>query len=127
MGMQSQSDLGELIDRYCAVWSEPSPGRRADLLAQVWAHDATYTDPSVHATTPEELLAHIEKVLSRRPGSRVIRTSPVDAHHGIARFSWHVLQADGVARPDGLDIAELSADGTRIRRVIGFFGPLRAR
>jgi uncharacterized protein YndB with AHSA1/START domain len=122
----SQSEaLSQLIDRYCGVWSEPSSSRRAELLDQVWAPDATYTDPSVHAATGAELLAHIESVVARRPGSRVVRTSTVDIHHGIARFSWRVVQADGVALPDGLDIAELSSDGRRIRRIVGFFGPLR--
>jgi len=119
--------LTELIDRYCEVWNEPNPDRRAELLAQVWADDATYTDPSVHAATSGELLAHIEKVRARRPGSKVVRTSAVDFHHGLARFSWHVVQADGSALPDGLDVAELSADGKRLERIVGFFGPLRGR
>jgi hypothetical protein len=126
MGEQIQANaLTELIDRYCAVWNEPSPSRRGELLAQVWAHDATYTDPTVHAATSEELLTHIEDVRARRPGSRVVRTSAIDFHHGLARFSWHVVQADGVALPDGLDVAEVSSDNKRIRRIFGFFGPLR--
>jgi hypothetical protein len=109
--VNEQAQLGvvtELIDRYCTVWSEPSPSRRANLLAQVWADDATYTDPTVHATSSAELLTHIEKVLARRPGARVVRTSVVEVHHGVARFSWHVIQADGTSLPDGLDIAEFS-------------------
>jgi SnoaL-like domain len=126
MDEQIQSDaLTELIDRYCAVWSEPSASRRAELLAQVWTQDATYTDPRVHTTTSAELLDHIAKVLAIRPGAKVVRTSDVDVHHGVARFSWHVVQADGSALPDGLDIAEFSSDGKRIRRIVGFFGPLR--
>jgi hypothetical protein len=126
MSEQIQSDARiELIDRYCAVWNEPSPDRRAELLAQVWAHDATYTDPSVHASTSGELLAHIEQVRARRPGSMVVRTSAIDFHHAIARFSWHVVQADGAALPDGLDVAEFSSDSKRIKRIVGFFGPLQ--
>ena len=128
MGEQIQSDaLVEVIDRYCEVWNEPSAGQRAELLAQVWAPDATYTDPSVHTTTPDELLTHIENVRARRPGSRVLRTSAIDFHHGVARFSWHVVQRDGAALPEGLDIAEFSSDGKRIQRIVGFFGPLRGR
>ena len=128
MGEQIQSDaLVEVIDRYCEVWNEPSAGQRAELLAQVWAPDATYTDPSVHTTTPDELLTHIENVRARRPGSRVLRTSAIDFHHGLARFSWHVVQTDGAALPEGLDIAEFSSDGKRIQRIVGFFGPLRGR
>jgi hypothetical protein len=94
------------------------------LLSAVWADGATYTDPSVSVTGAQELLAHIAKVQARRPGAKVIRTSAVDAHHGIARFHWRVLQADGTALPEGIDIAFLSADGARIERIIGFFGPL---
>lgn len=128
MSEQMQPDaVVELIDRYCAVWSEPSPNRRAELLAQVWADDATYTDPSIDAAKSDDLLAHIARVLVRRPGSTVTRTSTVDVHHGIARFSWHVIQADGTVLPDGLDIAELSPDGNRIQRIVGFFGPLQQR
>ena len=127
MSERTKSDaLTELIDRYCAVWNEPSSSRRAELLAKVWAKDATYTDPRVHATTSAGLLAHIERVLAKRPGAKVVRTSAVDVHHGVARFSWHVVQADGTALPDGLDIAEFSSDGQRIRRIIGFFGLLQA-
>ena len=116
--------LTELVDRYCAVWSEPDPSRRVELLAQVWTHDATYTDPSVDATSANALLGHIGKVLARRPGSRVVRTSTVDVHHGIGRFTWHVIQSDGTTLPDGLDIVEFSTDNNRIRRIIGFFGAL---
>ena len=117
-------DVTELIDRYCRVWNEPNPSIRADLLASVWATGATYTDPSVHASGAAELLAHIATVRERRPGASVLRTSAVDIHHRLARFAWHVVQADGIALPEGLDIAHISADGMRIERIIGFFGPL---
>jgi hypothetical protein len=113
-----------LIDRYCEVWIEPDAARRAVLLASVWDAGATYTDPTVHAADAGELLAHIAAVQARRPGARVVRTSAVDFHHGIARFAWHVVLADGTALPEGLDIAAFSADGMRIERIIGFFGPL---
>lgn len=124
MSPHDPTAVADLIDRYCTVWSDPSLQRRAELLAEVWAEGATYTDPTVHAATQAELLGHIDKVLARRPGACVVRTSSIDLHHGIARFSWHVVQADGTVLPDGLDIAELSQDGRRIARIIGFFGPL---
>lgn len=117
-------DASSLIDRYCEVWSEPDESKRMALLASVWGSGATYTDPSVRAASAEELLSHIGKVQARRPGARVVRTSKVDVHHGIARFAWHAVQADGTALPEGLDIAFISAEGTRIEGIIGFFGPL---
>jgi hypothetical protein len=115
--------LDQLIDTYCAAWSDPDPMRRREILERVWADGATYTDPRVHAVGLDELLVHIDKVVAGRPGAKVVRTSRVDAHHDVARFAWHVVQAGGTALPESLDVVELSADG-RIQRVIGFFGPL---
>ncbi len=117
-------NTSNLIDRYCQVWSEPDAERRAELLASVWAAGAIYTDPSIHAAGAQELLVHISKVQARRPGAQVRRTSRIDEHHRIARFAWHAVQADGIARPEGLDIAFITPDGTKIERIIGFFAPL---
>lgn len=114
-----------LIDTYCQVWSEPNEERRAELLREVWADSATYTDPIVHIQGATELLAHIAKVLTKRPGSRVIRTSQVDIHHDIARFAWRAVEANGNELPEGIDIAFISVDGARIERIVGFFGPLK--
>ena len=116
--------ITDLIDRYCQAWTESGADRRAELLASVSGGTVTYTDPSVHAANAADLLAHIATVQARRPGAKVVRTSRVDVHHGVARFAWHVVQADGSTLPEGLDIAFLSPDGARIERIIGFFGPL---
>jgi len=115
--------LVQIIDTYCAAWNELDPARRRNRLDSVWAIGATYTDPTVHASGVEELLAHIAKVIARRPGAKVVRTSAVDAHHGLARFAWRIVQADGSMLPEGIDFAEISAEG-RIQRIMGFFGPL---
>ncbi|MGX9178990.1 hypothetical protein [Mesorhizobium sp. BHbdii] len=113
-----------LIDSYCAAWSDESAERRRALLLPIWSDGATYTDPAVHATGAEELLAHIARVLAKHPGARILRTSDVDVHHGIARFAWKFAMADGSSFPGGLDIAFLDAGQKRITRIIGFFGPL---
>ena len=116
--------LTDLIDTYCAAWSDESAGQRQELLAQVWADGATYTDPTVHLTGVEALLAHIVAIRAKYPGVRIVRTSEVDYHHGIARFGWRFVLADGSSFPEGLDIAFLDPCQTRITRIIGFFGPL---
>ncbi|MGI9542955.1 MAG: nuclear transport factor 2 family protein [Cyclobacteriaceae bacterium] len=113
-----------IIDRYCQVWNESDLSRKATLLASVWAEDATYTDPTVHTTGANELLSHIAKVQDKRPGARVIRTTNIDMHHGVARFNWQIIEADGSARPEGLDLVFLSPNNEKIDRIIGFFGPL---
>lgn len=118
------SDVTSLIDRYCAVWNEPDPARRKALLEAVWAEGATYTDPRVDTTGVDDLLAHIATVRAGRPGATIVRTSAVDVHHGIARFGWRVVEADGTPLPEGIDIALLTPDGGRIERIIGFFGSM---
>lgn len=118
--------LEQLIDTYCAAWSEADGVVRAGLLAGVWAEGATYTDPRAQVTGTDELAAHIGRVLASRPGARVIRTSTVDTHHGLARFAWRVVAADGTMLPEGIDFAEISAEG-KLTRIVGFFGSLVAR
>lgn len=50
--------------------------------------------------------------------------SKVDFHHGVARFSWRMIEASGTTRMEGTDFVEIARDG-RISRVVGFFGPLK--
>ncbi len=116
---------GETIAAYSAAWNEPDGARRAALLDRVWADGATYTDPAVHAMGAAQLSAHVDAVLARFPGSRVVLTSAIDAHHGLARFGWRRVLADGTERPEGIDFAEFAPDG-KLARIVGFFGPLRA-
>ena len=116
--------LTHLIDTYCASWSDQDAQRRRTLLLSVWNDGATYSDPTVHATGAEELLAHIAGIQARYPGARIIRTSDVDVHHGVARFAWRFALPDSSSFPEGLDIAFLDPGQRRITRIIGFFGPL---
>lgn len=114
----------EVIDRYCSAWDEADPARRQAILSAIWAEGATYTDPTVDLAGLAELVEHIGRVIRRYPGSRIVRTSAVDAHHAVARFGWKKVLADGSALPEGIDFVELTQAGT-IARVVGFFGPLR--
>lgn len=116
--------LTQLIDSYCAAWSEENGQQRRALLLPIWSDGATYTDPTVHAIGAEELLAHITRILAKQPGARILRTSDVDVHHGVARFAWKFVMPDGSSFPEGLDIAFLDPGQKRITRIIGFFGPL---
>jgi hypothetical protein len=115
--------IESVIDRYCQAWSASNPEQRRALLDDVWAHGATYTDPTVHAVGAAALLDHIASVQQRRPGGRVLRTSAVELHHDVARFEWHAVLPDGSTIREGIDIAILDAN-SRIECMIGFFGPL---
>lgn len=120
----TRAALARTIDTYCEAWSEPDPVRRAALLAEVTSDDVVYIDPRASVSDRAGLAAHIATILANRPGARVVRITEVDAHHGLARFGWRVIQADGTRLPESVDVVELAPDG-RLARVVGFFGPLR--
>jgi hypothetical protein len=108
---------------YCAAWNETDPVKRDAILQEVWGTDATYTDPTVHLTGRRALVVHIDAVFARYPGSTIVMTSVLDAHHTVARFAWKKVLADGTSLPEGIDFAELGDDG-KLSRIVGFFGPL---
>lgn len=111
-----------VVDLYCQCWNEASPDRRRDLLAKVWRADAAYTDPTAHLVGVNQLNAHIGKVLEQQPGSRIVRTSAVDLHHSVLRFTWHRELSSGEALPEGTDFGEIG-EGGMLTRIVGFFGP----
>jgi hypothetical protein len=116
-----------LVDRYCQGWSDPDPGARERCLREALSPDATYADPQTGALPIERLLVHIDGVLASLPGARIERTSAVDVHHDVGRFQWRLSMSDGSAPLEGIDFIDLDADGRRIRRIVGFFGPLKGR
>lgn len=122
----SASELERLIDAYCSAWNEPDAGLRRATLAAVWGEGASYTDPRAHVVGVDALSDHIGRIQERRPGARVVRTSVVDEHHGLIRFAWRVVEADGNGLPESIDFAQITPEG-RIAGIIGFFGPLAPR
>lgn len=118
--------IEEIVATYAAAWDEPDRGRRTEMLEASVTADAVYVDPTVETRGIAALVDHIDTVRQRFPGTHLELTSAVDAHHGLARFGWRRVMADGTARPDSIDIVEVAEDG-RLSRIIGFFGPLLAK
>lgn len=110
------------VQTYVDAWNERGEDARRELLERSWAHDGTYTDPSVHVAGREALVRHAGAFGDRFPGARIVVTSEVDHHHDVLRFAWSVVSADGRTLRTGVDFAELADDG-RLRRVVGFYDP----
>jgi hypothetical protein len=117
--------LEETIDIYCAAWSERDPGYRRELLERVVTVDVRYTDPDTDVTGCADLVDHISGVLAGGVGAKIVKTSLVDGHHGLARFAWHLVNADGKALPEGLDIVSVDEQTGKLKTILGFFGPLK--
>ena len=115
----------ELVDLYCEIWSDASLNSRQASLSAVFAEHGLYVDPNVRIVGLTAFAEHIGAVLSRNPRSVIQRTSAVDRHHHVLRFSWRKSLCAGDSRPEGLDVCEIGDDGL-LHSIIGFFGPLRS-
>ena len=111
------------VEAYCRAWGTADRADRDRLLARVWAPDGTYTDPESTVVKGRKALSdEIANFLRAYPGGHFRCSSP-QVHHRAMRVAWVLLRADGTQWSQGMDFGELAADG-RIRRIVGFFGPL---
>ena len=112
----------EIVNVYVAAWNEPDEGKRRQLLERAWTDEGTYTDPQSSAAGRDALVALIGAFRQRFQGARTELRSTVDEHHGLLRFAWSIVGPGGPVM-EGMDFGELAEDG-RLRRIVGFFGPL---
>lgn len=117
--------ITQTVVAYCDAWSEPDAAKRTSLLNQTWSSEGTYTDPTAHVEGRDALNVHIGKFFEQYPGAKILVSSKVDAHHHRFRFAWRMVTADGATALEGMDYGELDGNG-RIKRIVGFFGPLAA-
>jgi len=118
-GTPKENSVQEVIERYIACWNQTDPGLRRKLIDEVWAEDASYTDPLGEAVGHEAIDATIAAVQQQFPGFSFTLLGPVDSHHRQARFTWG-LAPDG-AEPVviGFDVA-VAEDTGRLTTVLGF-------
>jgi hypothetical protein len=120
----SQVELDETVKIYCDAWSEMDIDKRRQLLERVWVEEGTYTDPVSHVEGRDALVNRITAHFQKFPGTQIVPSSHADLHHGMIRFTWKFIGADGKVRNEGIDFGELTSDG-RLRKIVGFFGPVK--
>jgi hypothetical protein len=105
-------DFPEIVRNYLAVWNETDPTQRAKLIRQVFAPDATYTDPLADVSGHDALSGLVEAVQGQFKGMVFSTGDPVEAHHNIGRFTWHLGQG-GAAEPPviGFDVITVDDEG----------------
>lgn len=125
----NQSDI---VMQYAAAWTRTTEPEIMSALDGCWTPLSTYTDPVTDtARGPAELARVILGFQATFPRATLVPTSRLDLHHGFGRFSWRLtlpapIEINGVGYPaqmDGFDFVEFTADGTRILKIVGFFGP----
>ncbi len=108
-----------IVHRYIQSWNETDPLRRRVLIEDLYTEHALYTDPMVQAKGWEVIDATIGAVQAMFPGHVFSIGGPVDAHHDMVRFQWHLAAPDATdPLVIGFDVVAL--DGDRIHGVFGF-------
>lgn len=124
--MSDTTTLEETIDTHLAAYLERDPERRTALIEQVWASDGHLFDPPLAAQGHDAINEMFAAVQEMFADHTFRRTTGIDAHHGIARYGWELVDASGNIALAGMDVAVVGSDG-RLSRVAGFFGDLPAR
>ena len=112
----------ESFDHMLAAWNERDPAKVRGHLDKALAPDVEFIDPSVETHGIDEFEANVHEVKASLPGASYSRTSGVDSHHRLHRYSWQISR-DGEVLLRGFDVTEVDEQG-RVTRVLGFFGPL---
>lgn len=112
-----------LVAGYLAAWNTDDAVARRAAIEQAWTPDHRFCDPLAEVAGYDELDGFIAQVRSHYPGARFVLAGGVDAHHGVARWSWTMTLPDGSVPAIGHDVVRLADDG-RITDFVGFFGPL---
>lgn len=118
-------DHPESFDHMLAAWNESDASRVRHHLELALAPDVRFVDPSIDVTGIDGFEENVHEVHGRIPGAVYSRTSGVDHHHELYRYSW-AIHRDGELLLPGFDVATTDGAG-RITCVMGFFGPLPDR
>ena len=122
---QQPITIEDAVDTNLAAYGNPDGAERRSQLEAVWAADGRLVDPPIDGTGIDGIDQMMAAVQGQFPGHTFRRTSGVDAHHGVARYSWDLVAPSGDVALAGLDVAEVDDRG-RLVRIVGFMGPLPA-
>jgi len=115
-----KSGLDNLVDTYVQSWNEDDFAKRAKLLSESLAENASLADKYVRISGRDTINMHISTVRPMMPGIRLERSGPVQQCHGFAQFGWKAVTLNGEVFATGTDFCEFDENG-RIRSLVGFW------
>jgi hypothetical protein len=128
----SSRNAAELGDRYIALWNEPDPDRRREMIAGLWTEDGSQilqppeeirevaARPGIGMTAILEAKGYAEiearaaTAYEKWVGSEGLsfrRRDDVERLHDVVKFHWEAVTADGEVVAVGLNFLVLAADG----------------
>ncbi len=118
-----QEQLDSFIKQYVAMWHEPDPVRRREIVEGLWAEDAENYTRTFVARGLAEIIARVNRAHEEWVVSKGFVFRPAGntaAHHHLIKFFWEMLpEAGGPPEARGLDIFVMREDG-RIRALYQF-------
>jgi hypothetical protein len=117
--------MQEIIEKYIATWNETDPAERRALIEELYAGDATYTDPLADLRGYAEIDAGVAGAQQMFSGMAFTLAGAVDANHNQARFTWHLGPAGEEPVVIGFDVAVANAEG-KLTSVHGFLDKVPA-
>ncbi|MEV4673188.1 MULTISPECIES: nuclear transport factor 2 family protein [Actinomadura] len=119
-------DIDEFGNHYIAVWNEPDPDVRHNLIAALWDDEAVeFTDSAEYRGLPaiEARIAEAHEHLVKQGGFTFRAARDAVGHHGTVRFTTYMTPAAGAeAAWTGFVFARLGDDG-RIHKDYQFGNP----
>jgi hypothetical protein len=109
----------DTVERYLQIWNQRDPAARRAAVRAVFSEACGYTDPLAAVTGYDGIDRFIAGVQQQFAGVRFALAGAVDAHHDVARFTWHA-RAEGREDPLAIGFDVVVLDGERIKQVVGF-------
>jgi uncharacterized protein YndB with AHSA1/START domain len=114
------ANAADLVDRWCAAWSNPDSATRDAALTAIASPDVRFLDRYSTIGGLDELRGHLTAVHTFMPGIKLERRGDVRHCQWHVLADWTATAADGTPRGTGTNLFELDADG-RITLVTGFW------
>ena len=112
-------DAGHLVQSYLDIWNQRDAAARRDRVHALFAEQCSYTDPLAAVSGRDGIDGFIGAVQGQFAGVTFVLAGGVDAHHDVARFTWHAT-APGASEPLAIGFDVVVTEGGRIKQVVGF-------
>jgi len=111
--------MEEIVRSYLETWNKTDKDARRKRIEAIFSDDCRYTDPMASVSGKDGIDGFIGAVQQQFAGVVFVLAGRVDAHHDVARFTWHAM-APGVTEPVAIGFDVMVTDEGRIKEVVGF-------
>ncbi len=112
-------NIDHIVSDYLQTWNERDAAKRRAGIEALFADTCTYTDPMASVAGRAGVDGFIGAVQQQFAGVSFVLAGKVDAHHDVARFTWHAV-APGSRDPLAIGFDVVVLEGGRIKNVVGF-------